>query len=188
MKNFPIKIQEDIVVDGENMKGKTVWHSRSCAVAVFVFSNANNEWSVAAVQRGTGCPNNVGKWCCPCGYVDYDETVQVAAARELFEECGLKTGNTTYYDLSINYAGFNDNPREDKLQNITFRFTGLIGYHFKPDLSNINSETDAQITELKKNLADENIYTIGRYGAWTYCSMEDSMIAAKNLAEKLKDN
>lgn len=23
MKNFPIKIQEDIVVDGENMKGKT---------------------------------------------------------------------------------------------------------------------------------------------------------------------
>lgn len=33
MKNFPIKIQEDIVVDGENMKGKTVWHSRSCAVA-----------------------------------------------------------------------------------------------------------------------------------------------------------
>ena len=145
MKNFPIKIQEDIVVDGENMKGKTVWHSRSCAVAVFVFSNANNEWSVAAVKRGTGCPNNVGKWCCPCGYVDYDETVQVAAARELFEECGLKTGNTTYYDLSINYAGFNDNPREDKLQNITFRFNGLIGYHFKPDLSNINSERERRM-------------------------------------------
>ena len=101
MKNFPIKITEDIMVDGENMKGKTVWHSRSCAVAVFVFSNANNEWSVAAVKRGTGCPNNVGKWCCPCGYVDYDETVQGAAARELFEECGLKTGNTTY-DFTCN--------------------------------------------------------------------------------------
>ncbi len=55
-----------------------------------------------------------------------------------------------------------------------------------PAYVHINSETDAQITELKKNLADENIYTIGRYGAWTYCSMEDSMIAAKNLAEKLK--
>ena len=46
-----------------------------------------------------------------------------------------------------------------------------------PAYVHINSETDAQITELKKNLADENIYTIGRYGAWTYCSMEDSMIA-----------
>lgn len=70
MKNFPIKITEDIIVDGENMKGKTVWHSRSCAVAVFVFSNANNEWSVAAVKRGTGCPNNVGKMVLPlwiCG-------------------------------------------------------------------------------------------------------------------------
>lgn len=57
-----------------------------------------------------------------------------------------------------------------------------------PGLCAIIQRQTAQITELKKNLADENIYTIGRYGAWTYCSMEDSMIAAKNLAEKLKDN
>lgn len=42
MKNFPIKITEDITVDGENMKGKTVWHSRSCAAAIFVFSNMND--------------------------------------------------------------------------------------------------------------------------------------------------
>lgn len=97
-----------------------------------------------------------------CGYVDYDETVQVAAARELFEECGLKTGNTTYYDLSINYAGFNDNPREDKLQNITFRFNGLIGYHFKPDLSNINSERDECA-----DLAWISLKDIGKY-EWAF--------------------
>ena len=30
-----------------------------------------------------------------------------------------------------------------------------------------------------------NIYTIGRYGAWTYCSMEDCMLEAKNLSKKL---
>ena len=34
---------------------------------------------------------------------------------------------------------------------------------------------------LKKN----NIYTIGRYGAWIYNSMEDSMVSAKELAEKI---
>lgn len=31
-----------------------------------------------------------------------------------------------------------------------------------------------------------NIYSLGRYGRWTYCSMEDCMIFAGKLAEKLK--
>ena len=29
------------------------------------------------------------------------------------------------------------------------------------------------------------IYSIGRYGAWTYCSIEDNIIEAKNTAEKI---
>lgn len=32
-----------------------------------------------------------------------------------------------------------------------------------------------------------NIYSLGRYGRWTYCSMEDCMIFAGKLAEKLKN-
>ncbi len=129
MKNFPIKITEDITVDGENMKGKTVWHSRSCAAAIFVFSNMNDEWCVAAVKRGPGCPNNIGKWCCPCGYVDYNETVQEAAARELLEETNLQVGDS-YYDLHLDFKGFNSNPEDDVLQNITFYYAGLIRFHF----------------------------------------------------------
>ena len=35
-------------------------------------------------------------------------------------------------------------------------------------------------------LKDKNIYTIGRYGAWTYCSMEDCMIEARKIASSLK--
>ncbi len=30
-----------------------------------------------------------GTWCIPCGYVEYDEEVRAAAAREFFEETGL---------------------------------------------------------------------------------------------------
>lgn len=55
-----------------------------------------------------------------------------------------------------------------------------------PAYVHINGETDKKIQDLKDLLNKNKIYTIGRYGAWTYCSMEDSMIYAKELAEYLK--
>lgn len=54
-----------------------------------------------------------------------------------------------------------------------------------PAYVHINSITDKKIQEFKEQVAKENIYTIGRYGAWTYCSMEDCMVAAKDLANSL---
>lgn len=32
-----------------------------------------------------------------------------------------------------------------------------------------------------------NIYSIGRYGRWTYCSMEDCFLEALNLAKRLNN-
>ena len=49
-----------------------------------------------------------------------------------------------------------------------------------------NTETTKKIDSLKDKLKKQNVYTIGRYGAWIYNSMEDSMISAKELAEELK--
>lgn len=54
-----------------------------------------------------------------------------------------------------------------------------------PAYVHINGEVDCEISRLKEYFKQNNIYTIGRYGAWTYCSMEDSMIAAKELAESI---
>ena len=54
-----------------------------------------------------------------------------------------------------------------------------------PAYVHISTETDKKVREFKEREAKNNIYTIGRYGAWTYCSMEDSMIAAKELAEEI---
>lgn len=55
-----------------------------------------------------------------------------------------------------------------------------------PAYVHINGETDKKIQDLKDLLNKNKIYTIGRYGAWTYCSMEDCMLEAKTLSEKLK--
>ena len=54
-----------------------------------------------------------------------------------------------------------------------------------PAYVHINTKTNEKIKELKREFMKYNIYSIGRYGDWTYNSMEDSMIMAKNLADKL---
>jgi ADP-ribose pyrophosphatase YjhB (NUDIX family) len=43
---------------------------------------------VLLVRRGPG-HFGVGLWCLPCGYVEWDEDVRAAAAREAFEEAGV---------------------------------------------------------------------------------------------------
>lgn len=55
-----------------------------------------------------------------------------------------------------------------------------------PAYVHINTETTKKIDKLKSKLDKMQVYTIGRYGAWIYNSMEDSMISAKELAEKIK--
>lgn len=109
MNNFPI-------IYG----GNTYWISRAIAVVIKVkaFDIYNNEY-VLAVQRGKGTPDPefVGSWCLPCGYLDYDETTKEAAARELKEETGL-----TFPISDFKLIYINDNPNDDKRQNVTFRF------------------------------------------------------------------
>ena len=36
-----------------------------------------------------------------------------------------------------------------------------------------------------KDFNKKGIYSIGRYGSWTYCSIEDNIIQAKELINKL---
>lgn len=55
-----------------------------------------------------------------------------------------------------------------------------------PAYVHISTETTKKIDKFKEELKNKDGYTIGRYGAWIYNSMEDSMLKAKELAEKLK--
>ena len=34
----------------------------------------------------------------------------------------------------------------------------------------------------KSILKEKDIYSIGRYGSWTYCSIEDNILEAKEVA------
>lgn len=75
-------------------------------------------------------------WDCPCGYVDYNETIREAAYRELWEESMLNKS-----DVKLRQVGFNDNPNDNK-QNITFRLVGLIDTNSLPEIYCEFSEPD----------------------------------------------
>ena len=56
-----------------------------------------------------------------------------------------------------------------------------------PAYVHLTKESIRDVQEKKKVLARNNIYSIGRYGSWTYCSIEDNILEAKALMERLSD-
>ena len=107
MKNF------STIIDG-----KEYWIARNVAVSCFVFTLINKEWHILANKRGDKTPDYQGLWNCPCGYLDFDETTEQAAKREVFEETGVELSYVKFW-------GFDDNPKSN-LQNITFRYYSFV--------------------------------------------------------------
>jgi len=132
MKNFPI-------IDKNT--GREYWISRSVAVlGIVIGTDIYGTKYILAEQRGIGTPDPeyVGKWCMPCGYLDFDETCRQAIAREVVEETGVNIPSESFELIEIN-----DIPSSDKRQNITFRFkTELEGYISDYELTNRFSETN----------------------------------------------
>jgi protoporphyrinogen oxidase len=55
-----------------------------------------------------------------------------------------------------------------------------------PAYVHITTKTNEDVAKLKEKFEKSNIYTIGRYGGWTYNCMEDCMFEAKEISNKIK--
>ena len=63
----------------------------------------------------------------------------------------------------------------------------LIAYNslvINPGYVHITENSCGKVEELRDKLSKKEIYTIGRYGKWTYCSIEDCMVDAMKIARK----
>lgn len=97
------------------------WYSRSVAVAVFIFcKDKNGDYYVLGSERGEEAADFRGYWNCVCGYLDHNETIKEAAAREALEELGI-----TIDKNSLEFVGYEDSPTANR-QNVTFRFASFI--------------------------------------------------------------
>ena len=138
MKNHPLVNPET---------GEVEWIARNIAVVVMIIGyDKNLNKYVLANKRGekTPDPEFRGCWCMPCGYLDYDETIKEAAVRETFEETGVKLN---IKNLILFYT--NDNPKDDKRQNVTFRYRYIIKEYIEDiKLTSKNSE-DKEVSDIK---------------------------------------
>ncbi len=66
----------------------------------------------------------------------------------------------------------------------SFNLKAEMSIVMNPAYVHIDTKNNLKIKEIMAILAQNNVYSIGRYGGWTYCSMEDCMLEAKNLAQK----
>lgn len=78
-----------------------------------------------------------------------------------------------------------ENLRKQEIIDDTTELVDNIAIVMDPAYVHIEKETDEKINKQFTSFEKDNIYSIGRYGLWTYCSMEDCMLQAKELYEKI---
>lgn len=64
----------------------------------------------------------------------------------------------------------------------------LVSYHtitLDPAYVHITQASKSLFDEWSKRLGFAGVHSIGRYGGWTYCSIEDNIVEARELAQRL---
>jgi protoporphyrinogen oxidase len=54
-----------------------------------------------------------------------------------------------------------------------------------PAYVHITQRSLAEVSRTRQELGGRRVHSIGRYGGWTYCSIEDNIVEARNLASQL---
>lgn len=132
-KNFPIKIN-----------GETFWVSRSIAVTAFILRISNGKIEILIERRGKGAADFQGCLCCPCGYLDFGETIREAVVREVKEETGFVVKSPD--DLVL--FKIDSDPSSNR-QNVTLSFAYIADKDEDFDRSKAVGGEENEVSEVK---------------------------------------
>ena len=64
----------------------------------------------------------------------------------------------------------------------------LVAHHnvvLDPAYVHVTKDSLHWVAEYRRALAADGIHSVGRYGGWTYCSIEDNLVETRALASAL---
>lgn len=133
---------------------RIIWLSRASTVVVTVWCFVQNTPHLLLGKRGEGCPDQIGKWNLPCGYLDWNETLTEAAYREVFEETGVNIRDITKNSILLSHleepwkVSSNYHPENPEAkQNISHHYAIIFRAEVLPELSMKYCEPD-EVSEL----------------------------------------
>lgn len=149
---FNNRLNERIEVDG-----RVLYVSRSVAVTAIVLAYDAATCACYALigERGEAVDHS-GKWCLCCGYLDWDESLQEAVRREVFEEAGLDlhaleaTGDAVFSPEPV----FLQSEPAAHRQNVTARFVIELRRLVEPSAANAEPGEVVQLCWLQVTHAE----------------------------------
>jgi 8-oxo-dGTP pyrophosphatase MutT (NUDIX family) len=142
------------------------WISRSVAVVGVVLADTVDGLKILITKRSEKMPDEAGKWCIPCGYLNYNETTHEAMVRELYEETSLDLrayNKMLMFNNDKQPIHINDNPKS-KRQNVSLIF--LSSYDFRGK----NMKNFPIYTEYFTNNETEKVCWVKLYDFYDKCS------------------
>jgi len=97
------------------------WPRFAVTADTVAFAMVDKELSVLLIERRDD--PYAGRWALPGGFVDAGETSSAAAARELFEECGLNISQERFTQL----ASFGSPERDPRMRVVGVAYLLLLG-------------------------------------------------------------
>lgn len=102
------------------MLKRDMYKNRGVGVVTLVMTFINGKAHILANQRGDKTSEQGLLWNLPSGYLDWNETAEMAAVREIKEECGVEIAPSELTELE-----HSTDPAENR-QNIMFRFIAVV--------------------------------------------------------------
>ncbi len=97
-----------------------VYRNRGVGVVTLVMTFIGGKAHILANQRGDKTSEQGLLWNLPSGYLDWNETAEMAAVREIREECGVEIAPSELTELE-----HSTDPAENR-QNIMFRYIAVV--------------------------------------------------------------
>lgn len=148
-------------------EGEDIWKSRSVALVGMILMRHEGEIYVILGKRGSACPNEIGKYCLPCGYLDYNETCEEGVVREIFEESGFNVYKameqyTVLHD-QMHYPWKINSIPDNEVQNVSLHYALFLksGEEGLPKLTIENNAIEGEVSEVHWiNIKDLHLYDI----------------------------